>query len=111
MRTKLLVLIAALAAPLSFAALPKDQQNFKHAGSGGTGAGQGGKGQGQRGPGEAVRAAGQALIDSGDPVYDKNARERFLARYKAAHSLDKADPAKVTLEIGEDKFPFAIPSR
>ena len=52
---------------------------------------------------------GEPLIHSGDPVDDKNARDRFLSRYKEAHSLDKTDPAKVTLEIGADKFPFAIP--
>ena len=56
-RTKLFVLLACLA-PLSFAALPKDQQSLHHAGSGGAGAGQGGAGQGHRGPGETVRTAG-----------------------------------------------------
>jgi len=109
MRTKLFIVIAALAAPLAFAAVPKDQQNFAT-------------------PEAAVQALikavqakdntallkllgplGEPLINSGDPVADKNVRANFLARYKTAHSLDKSDPAKVTLEVGEDKFPFAIP--
>ncbi|HYJ40714.1 MAG TPA: DUF2950 domain-containing protein [Steroidobacteraceae bacterium] len=49
------------------------------------------------------------LVDSGDPVADKNAREGFLEAYKAANSLDKTDPEFITLEVGEDKWPFPIP--
>ena len=50
------------------------------------------------------------IIDSGDPVADKNAREEFLAGYKAANSLDKSDRGQViVLEVGEDKWPFPIP--
>ena len=108
MRTKLFIVLMALS-PLAFPAVPKDQLSFTT-------------------PEAAVQALikaaqtkdtksliklfgplGEPLIDSGDPVDDKNAREHFLARYKAANSLDKSVPGKVTLEIGEDKFPFAIP--
>lgn len=52
---------------------------------------------------------GKPLIDSGDPVADKNARDGFLARYKAANSLDKSQPDQATLEVGADKWPFPIP--
>jgi len=51
----------------------------------------------------------KSLIDSGDPVADKNARESFVAAYKAANSLDKSVPDSVTLVVGEDKWPFPIP--
>jgi hypothetical protein len=51
----------------------------------------------------------KGLIDSGDAVADKNARERFVERYEVAHSLDTSVPDSVTLEVGEDKWPFPIP--
>src|SRR5215813_1087752 len=105
MRTTFFVVIAALVAPLAFAA-PAGQKTFKT-------------------PEAAVQAlvkaaqakdtqallglmgpVGKPLVDSGDPVADKNARDEFLARYKAGNSLNKSDPAKVVLEIGQDKFPF-----
>src|SRR5882672_6668607 len=54
-------------------------------------------------------ADAKSLIDSGDPVADRNARDRFLAGYKAAHSLDNSVPETVTLVIGEDQWPFPIP--
>jgi hypothetical protein len=49
------------------------------------------------------------LVDSGDPVADKNPRENFVASYQAANSLDKSTADSVTLEVGEDKWPFPIP--
>ena len=49
------------------------------------------------------------IIDSGDPVADKNARDNFLANYKAKNSLDKSVPDKATLNVGEDEWPFPIP--
>jgi hypothetical protein len=53
--------------------------------------------------------AGKELIDSGDPVADKNARATFVARYEEANSLDKSVPDNVTLEVGNDKWPFPVP--
>jgi len=53
--------------------------------------------------------AAEPIIESGDPVADKNSREGFLAAYKAANSLDKSVPDLITLEVGEDKWPFPIP--
>jgi hypothetical protein len=52
---------------------------------------------------------GKPLVDSGDAVADKNARERFVALYEAANSLDTSVPDTVMLEVGEDKWPFPIP--
>jgi len=52
---------------------------------------------------------GKSLVDSGDEVADKNARERFVARYAEGNSLDKSVPEFVTLEVGEDKWPFPVP--
>ncbi len=51
----------------------------------------------------------EPLIDSGDPVADKNGREEFVARYKAASSLDKTVADSITLEVGSDKWPFPFP--
>jgi hypothetical protein len=109
MRTRLFILFAAFAAQAAFAVLPADQKNFAT-------------------PEAAVQALikavqakdtkallgllgplGEPLIDSGDPVADKNGRDVFLAGYKAANSLDKSDPAKVTLVIGKEDWPFPIP--
>ncbi len=52
---------------------------------------------------------GKPLVDSGDAVADKNARERFLEQYEVANSLDKSVPDSITLEVGEDKWPFPVP--
>jgi len=109
MRTKLFVVIAALAAPLAFAAIPKDQQSFATPEAAVQALVKAAQAKDTTGLVKLFGPLGEPLINSGDPVYDQNARARFLARYKAAHTLDKSDPAKVTLEIGEDKFPFAIP--
>lgn len=53
--------------------------------------------------------AGESLVDSGDPVADKNAREVFVAGFDVANSLDKSVADTVTLEVGEDKWPFPVP--
>jgi Protein of unknown function (DUF2950) len=49
------------------------------------------------------------IVESGDAVADKNARDGFIEAYKAANSLDKSVPDSITLEVGEDKWPFPIP--
>ena len=51
----------------------------------------------------------EPLINSGDPVADKNSRDGFLAGYRAGNSLDKSVQGQVTLEVGEDRWPFPIP--
>jgi hypothetical protein len=109
MRTKLFIVIAALAAPLAFAAVPKDQQSFATPEAAVQALVKAAQAKDSTALLKLLGPLGKPLVDSGDPVADKNARASFVARYKAAHSLDKSDPAKVTLEVGEDKFPFAIP--
>ena len=109
MRTRLFVIIASLAAPLAFAAVPKDQQSFTSPEAAVQALVKAAQAKDSKALLRLFGPLGEPLIDSGDPVADKNARARFLERYKAANLLDKSDPAKVTLEIGEDKFPFAIP--
>lgn len=63
---------------------------------------------------QALRAMlgpeGEPLIDSGDEVADRNAGERFVADYNAAHQLASTDDGKrLWLEIGTDRWPFPIP--
>ncbi len=108
MRTKFWIFVAVMFAPLALAS-PADQKTFKT-------------------PEAAVQAlikAAQAkdiqallgllgplakpIIASGDPVADKNARDNFLANYKAKNSLDKSVADKATLNVGEDDWPFPIP--
>jgi hypothetical protein len=108
MLTRLFVVLMSLA-PLAFAAVPKDQQSFASPEAAVQALVKAAQAKDSTALLKLLGPLGQPLIDSGDPVADKNARAEFLARYKAAHSLDKSDPANVTLEIGEDKFPFAIP--
>jgi DUF2950 family protein len=109
MRIRLFVIIASLAAPLALAAVPKDQASFSTPEAAVQALIKAAQAKDTKALIKLFGPLGEPLIDSGDPVADKNARESFLARYKAANSLDKTDPGRVTLEIGEDKFPFAIP--
>jgi len=109
MRTKLFVLVAALTAPLALGAVPKDQQSFKTPEAAVQALVKAAQAKDTKALLKLFGPLGAPLIESGDPVADKNARDDFLARYKAGNSLDKSDPAKATLEVGEDKFPFAIP--
>ena len=51
----------------------------------------------------------EPLIDSGDAVQDKNGREKFVQAYEKAHSLDSSVEGQVTLDIGDDKWPFPFP--
>ena len=109
MRTKLFVLMAAMAAPLAFAAAPKDQQSFATPEAAVQALVKAAQAKDPKALIKLFGPLGAPLIESGDPVADKNARDNFLARYKAGNSLDKSNADKVTLEIGQDKFPFPIP--
>src|SRR3954471_1291178 len=109
MRTKLLVLIAALAAPLAFATSPKDQQTFTTPEAAVQALVKAAKSKDAKALIKLFGPLGAPLVQSGDPVADKNGRDSFLARYAAGNSLDKSGAAKVNLEIGQDKFPFPIP--
>jgi hypothetical protein len=109
MRTKLFVLIVALSAPLALAAVPKDQQSFKTPEAAVTALVKAAQAKDTKALVKLLGPLGKPLVDSGDPVADQNARARFLESYKTAHSLDKSEPAKATLEVGVDKWPFPIP--
>ena len=50
----------------------------------------------------------EKLISSGDEVADRNARERFIAKYEAKHSLS-SDGGTVTLVVGDNDWPMPIP--
>src|SRR5690349_15858257 len=109
MRIKTIVLMAGLLAPLAFAAVPKDQQSFATPEAAVQALVKAAQAKDTKALIKLFGPLGAPLIESGDPVADKNARDNFLARYKAGNSLDKSNAAKVTLEIGQDKFPFPIP--
>lgn len=109
MRTRLFVLMAGMLAPLAFAAVPKDQQSFATPEAAVQALVKAAQAKDTKALIKLFGPLGEPLIESGDPVADKNARDNFLARYKAGNSLDKSNPDKVTLEIGQDKFPFPIP--
>jgi hypothetical protein len=50
----------------------------------------------------------RSLIRSGDPIEDREGREWFIKRYEEKSRLAKA-PDRVTLYLGKDEWPFAIP--
>ncbi len=109
MRIKMFALIATLAAPLVLAAVPKDVQSFATPEAAVQALVKAAQAKDAKALIKLFGPLGEPLIESGDPVADKNARDNFLARYKAGNSINKSDPAKAVLEIGQDKFPFPIP--
>ncbi len=58
---------------------------------------------------DVLGAEAEPSVHSGDPVQDTHARERFLQAYETAHSLETGVTGEVTLEVGEDKWPFPFP--
>lgn len=54
---------------------------------------------------------GEDLVSSEDPVRDKNIGAAFYAKAQQKHSvvIDKKNPNRATLVVGEDNFPLAIP--
>jgi hypothetical protein len=58
---------------------------------------------------EAVFGVQQELISSGDPVADRALRQRFLSAYDEHHSLGGVDAGMVTLTVGQNEWPFAVP--
>lgn len=61
---------------------------------------------------ELVRILGpgsEKLVSSGDTVADKNGREKFLSSYAKAHELDTSAAGRVTLLVGDDRWPLPIP--
>jgi hypothetical protein len=49
------------------------------------------------------------IIDSGDPVEDDIAQQKFVSAYDEKSSLVNESPEKVTLNVGNDDWPFPIP--
>jgi hypothetical protein len=49
------------------------------------------------------------LIYTGDKVADQRFRERFVAAWEKAHKFDSSNPARLTLLLGENDYPFPFP--
>jgi DUF2950 family protein len=60
---------------------------------------------------EILGPDGEDIISSEDPVQDKNRAERFAAEAKEKNSieLDKKNPNRAILLVGNDDFPLPIP--
>jgi hypothetical protein len=54
-------------------------------------------------------AGSESIISSGDTVADKASRDGFLAKYDAKHSLVASGAGQLTLNVGTDDWPLAIP--
>lgn len=106
MRVTILVLITTLAALTGCSRTP---QNFETPEAAVQALVEASKSDGDRALLKILGKAAEPIVDSGDPVADKNARENFVAAYTAANSLDKSVEEWVTLDVGEDKWPFPIP--
>jgi hypothetical protein len=105
MRTTTLVLIASL----TLIACAKKPQNFETPEAAAKALIEAAQTEGNRALLSVLGKEAEPIIDSGDAVADKNARANFLEAYNAANTLDKTDPDYVTIEVGEDKWPFPIP--
>jgi len=104
--TKLLIVVASFAVLSACSSKPQD---FDTPEAAATALLEAAKSDGNSALLKVLGKAGKTLVDSGDEVADKNARALFVEKYTAAMSLDKTDPAFVTLEVGEDKWPFPVP--
>lgn len=51
----------------------------------------------------------QPIVSSGDVVADKAARDNFLKKYNAKHSLVSSGDHQFTLNVGTDDWPLPIP--
>jgi hypothetical protein len=108
MRSSILFLLVA--APLAFGAPPPaDQQNFATPEAAVQALVKAAQAKDEKALLRLLGPVAEPLVDSGDPVADRNARDRFLASYKAKNSLDKSAAGKATLVVGEDEWPFPIP--
>lgn len=106
MRATVLILITSLAALAACTSKPKDFDSPEAAAQALIEAA---KADGNSALLKVLGKEGKPLIDSGDPIADKNARANFVESYTAANSLDKSVPDSITLEVGEDKWPFPVP--
>lgn len=51
------------------------------------------------------------VVYSGDPVEDRNAGAKFIARYNEMHRWRRLEDGSESLVIGADNYPFPIPVR
>lgn len=58
---------------------------------------------------EPIFGVQQELISSGDPVADRALIQRFLSAYEEHHELGGVEAGMVTLTVGKDPWPFAVP--
>jgi hypothetical protein len=63
-------------------------------------------------PGALLEVLGpnaKEIVDSGDAVADRAEREKFSASFDKQHDLVKSGRDRLTLEVGDDRWPFPIP--
>ena len=106
MRTTVLIVITSLAA---LTACTRKPQNFETPEAAVQALVEAAQSDGNRALLKVLGKSAEPIVDSGDAVADKNSRAGFLEAYKTANSLDKSVPDSITLEVGEDKWPFPIP--
>jgi len=58
---------------------------------------------------QSIFGAQEELVSSGDEVADRALRARFLKEYDTRHSLDGVEARMITLTVGADAWPFAVP--
>jgi hypothetical protein len=51
----------------------------------------------------------EEIVNSGDAVADRFERERFTSAFDKEHDLVKSGHGRLTLEVGDDRWPFPIP--
>ena len=54
-------------------------------------------------------SAGRRLIRSGDPVADREARSRFVTKYRARSEILRPAADRAELQVGEDGWPLPVP--
>jgi Protein of unknown function (DUF2950) len=59
--------------------------------------------------GSILGSDAKEILSSGDPVADKNAREKFAAKYNEMHRLAFDSQGRVILYVGAENWPLPIP--
>ena len=57
----------------------------------------------------AIFGPAVAELRSPDPVQAQNEIEEFAARLNASNHIERPDPGRCILDVGEDRWPFAVP--
>jgi hypothetical protein len=58
---------------------------------------------------EVLGPNAKEIVDSGDAVADRSEREKFSAAFDEQHDLVKSGRDRLTLEVGDERWPFPIP--